>query len=126
MICANGNVRQCHPIIAGISVDYEVQVVITGIKLGMQCSMCQVPPNERENLCKKWPKKTHERTLSQLALQDTEDWIEENGLRYPDCIYSIRNFEWNHYFVNIHEYMMLDIFHQLLKRVVGGTHILQW
>ena len=125
MMCADGNMRKCHPIIAGMSVDYEEQVVITGIKSGMQCSMCQVPPNERENLCKKWPKRTHERTLSQLALQDTEDWIKENGLKHPDCVHPMRNFAWNYSFVNIHECMMLDILHQLLKGVVGGTHMLQ-
>ena len=92
----------------------------------MQCSMCQVLPNDRENLCKKWPKTTNKRILSQLALQDTEDWIEENGLNHPDCVYPKRNFAWNHSFININECMMLDIFHQLLKRVVGGTHMLQW
>ncbi len=50
MMCADGNMRQCHPIIAGMSVDYKEQMVITGIKSGMQCSMCQVPPNDCENL----------------------------------------------------------------------------
>ena len=51
--------QKCYPIIAGMSIDYKEQVVITSIKLDMQCSMCQVPPNKRENLCKKWPKKIH-------------------------------------------------------------------
>ena len=68
MMCANGNVQKCHSIIASMSVIYEEQVVITGIKSGMQCSMCQVPPNERENLYKKWSKKIYECMLSQLAL----------------------------------------------------------
>ncbi len=72
MMFADGNVRQCHLIIAGMSVNYKEQVVITGIKSGMQYSMCQIPPNERENLCKKWLKRTHEPTLSQLALQEIE------------------------------------------------------
>ncbi len=88
--------------------------------------MCQVPLNERANLCKKWPKKTHERTLSQLVLQDTKNWIEENGLKHPDCVHSMGNFAWNHFFVNIHECIMLDILHQLLKEVVGSTYMLQW
>ncbi len=125
MMCADRNVQQCHPIIAGISIDDEEQVVITGIKSSMQCSMCQVPPNERENLCKKWPKRTHEHTMSQLALQDPEDWIEENRLRHPNCVHSMRNFAWNHSFVNIHECMTLNILQQLLKEVVGGTHMPQ-
>ncbi len=34
MICANGHVRQCNPIIVGMSVNYEEQVVTTGIKSG--------------------------------------------------------------------------------------------
>ena len=56
MMCADGNVRQCHTIVAGMSVDYEEQIVITGIKSGMQCSMWQVPPKKRENVCKMWSK----------------------------------------------------------------------
>ena len=124
MICAYGNMRKCYTIIAAISVDYKEQVVITSIKSGMQCSMCQVPPNEQENLSKKWPKKTHECTLSQLALQDIEDWIEENGFKHLDCVHLMRNFARNHLFVNIHECMILDISHQLLKRVVWDTHML--
>lgn len=70
MICVDGNVRQCQPIVAGMTVDYEEHVVITGIKSGMQCSMCQIPPEKRENLCKIWPKITHDSTRAQLALQD--------------------------------------------------------
>ncbi len=38
----------------------------------------------------------------------------------------MRNFAWNHSFVNIHECMMLDILHHLLKGVVWGTYMLQW
>lgn len=68
MMCAHKNVQQCHPIITSISVNYEEQVIITGIKLGMQCSICLVPPNKREDLCKKWQIRTDKRTVSQLAL----------------------------------------------------------
>ncbi len=99
--------------------------MITGIKSRMQCSMCQVPPKERENLCKTWALRTHESTQAQIALQETEKWIEDHSHRDPDCVHSVENFAWNHSFVNIHECMMLDILHQLLKRVVGGTHMLQ-
>ena len=68
MICIDENVQKCHPIIVGINVDYKEQIMITDIKSGMQCSICQVPPNKYENLYKKWTKKTYEYTLSQLAL----------------------------------------------------------
>ena len=56
-------------------------------------------------------KNIYERTLSRLALQDTKDWIEENGLRNPDCVHSMKNFARNHSFLNIHECMMLDMLH---------------
>ena len=57
IMCADRNVWQCHPIIAGMSVDYKEQLVITGIKSGMQYSICQEPHKKRENLYKMWPKK---------------------------------------------------------------------
>ena len=53
MICADGNLRKYHLIIVSMSVNYEEQIVITGIKSSMQCLMCQILPNKRENLCKK-------------------------------------------------------------------------
>ncbi len=52
MIYTDGCVRQYHPIIIGMSINYKEQVVITSIKLGMQYSICQVPPEDCENLCK--------------------------------------------------------------------------
>ncbi len=61
-MCADRHIRQCHPIIAGMSVDYKEQVVITGIKSGTQCSMFQVPLEERENLCKTLALRTHKST----------------------------------------------------------------
>ncbi len=124
-MCTDRRVRQCHPIIAGMSVDYEKHVVISDIKSGMQCSMCQVPPEERENLCKIWVLRTHENTRAQIVLQKTEEQIEDHGHKDLNYVHSIKNFAWNHLFVNIHECIMLDILHQLLKRVVGRTHMLQ-
>ncbi len=62
----------------------------------------------------------------EIALQETEEWIEDHGHRDLDCVHSMDNFTWNHSFVNIHKCMMLDILHQLLKGVVSGTHMLQW
>ncbi len=47
--------------------------MITGIKSEMQCSMCQVTPKERENLCKTWALRTHEGMRAQIALQETEE-----------------------------------------------------
>ncbi len=73
MMCADGRVRQCHPIIASMNIDYEEQVIITGIKSGMQYSICQVAPEKRKNLCKTWALRTHESTRAQIVLQDIEE-----------------------------------------------------
>ncbi len=40
MMCADRSVRRCHTIIVDMSINYKEQVVITGIKAGMQYSMC--------------------------------------------------------------------------------------
>ncbi len=47
--------------------------------------MCQVSPEERENLCKTWALRTHESMRAQIVLQETEEWIENHGHRDPDC-----------------------------------------
>ena len=56
MICADRNFQQIHPIIGGINIDHEKQVVITNIKSGMLCSMCYILPKKCKNLCKIWPR----------------------------------------------------------------------
>ncbi|KAI9840208.1 MAG: hypothetical protein M1837_001836 [Sclerophora amabilis] len=118
--CADGCVRQCYPIIAGFMTDYEEQVLITYIKSGRQCAICQVPPHERENLCGVWPPRTHESTRSQLVRQDRERWERTRD----DWIHPVANFAWKHHHVNIHGIMMVDVLHQLLKGII--MHLIQW
>ena len=45
---------------------------MTNIKLEMQCFMCQVPPEEYENLCKTWALRIHKSMWAQITLQDTK------------------------------------------------------
>ena len=42
MICINGLKRHCYAIPAGIIIDYEEQVFISGIKANVQYSVCHV------------------------------------------------------------------------------------
>ena len=60
--CAGGFKRRCYPVFAGLMVDYEEQVLITGVKANMQCFICHVPPKEREHVTKNWEFQTHEST----------------------------------------------------------------
>ena len=94
-------------------------MVITGVKSGQHCSICLVPSDERENLEAKWPLRTHNSTQQQIERQhagleakDSKDWV-----------HPVKNFAWRHELVNIHEAMIVDVLHQLLKEMV--MHLLR-
>ena len=120
MKCADGYYRQCYPIIAGFMTDYEEQVLITGIKKAQHCSVCTVPPHERENLIKQWDDRTHELTQQQIYRQ------RQTGLAKTDdtWVHDVENFAWKHPYVNIHKAMMIDVLHQLLKGIT--MYLITW
>ncbi len=39
-------------------------------------------------------------------------------------IHSVKNFAWSHMFINIHETMMINMLHQLLKRII--SYLMLW
>ena len=82
--------------------------------------MCQVPSDERENLVKKWPPRTHDLTQQQIRRQQTCLVLKTD----KEWVHNMKNFAWSHQLVNIHETMMVDVLHQLLKRMV--MHLLSW
>jgi hypothetical protein len=118
--CADGRQRRCHPIIAGFMADYEEQVLITGIKKAQHCSICTVPPHERENLMKQWDHRTHELTQHQISRQ------RQTGLAKTDdtWVHDVENFAWKHPYLNIHSAMMVDPLHQLLKGIT--MYLISW
>ena len=50
--CVDSFKQRCYPVFAGLIVDYKEQVLITGIKANMQCSICHVIPKKRECVTK--------------------------------------------------------------------------
>ena len=46
MICADGLKYYCYPILIGIIVDYEEQVLIPKINANVQCFIYHIPPQE--------------------------------------------------------------------------------
>ena len=112
--------RQCHPILAGFMCDYEEQVVITCIKSLQHCTICEVPPDMRENLHHSWPLRTHESMKSQIRRQQMENIPKSDSF----WVHLIKNFAWDHPYTNIHQAMMMDILHQLYKGVV--EHMKSW
>ena len=107
MECADGRIRQCYPVICGIMADYEEQVLITGVKSQQHCTICQVPPNRRENLLERHPLRTHESTKKQIAAQQANDTPQTD----PDWVHPVPCFAWKHGLINIHNAMMADILH---------------
>src|SRR5580658_5188464 len=111
--------RHCFPIITGIIADYEEQVLLTGIKSGRHCTICQVPPWERENLQKRWPKRSHAYTQELIAWQrqlgSLSDIDKEDKAM---MVHDVDCFTWSHPYTNIHTAMMVDMLHQLLKGII--------
>lgn len=101
-------------------IDYEEQTIVTGVKKGQQCLICQIPLNKRENLTSPaFPLCTHDLMSRQIKTQ------QENPKKYPqshnEWVQSWTNFAWGHEFVNIHKKMMIDKLHQLYKKIIIYT-----
>ena len=126
MLCADGVIRQCYPIISAITADYEEQVVITGVKSLRHCCVCRVHPNERETLCpvQPWEFRTHEWTQQQIGRQSTPEGHEEYPEGHPDRVDPLANWAWLHQYLNIHTTLTPDNLHMLYKGVV--KHLDQW
>jgi hypothetical protein len=86
--CADDHQRLYYPIIAGFIADYEEQVLIIGIKKAQHCSICTVPPHERENLMKRWDNRIYELMQQQISRQ------QQTGLAKTDdsWVHNIENF----------------------------------
>ena len=120
--CADGFERRCFPVLAGCLMDYEEQVILTGVKSNRHCTICHVHPKNREILLPDEPPtlRTHESTQMQLELQGSKQINPESTW----WLHDINNFAWKHENVNIHRIVMPDILHQLLKGTL--EHLLDW
>jgi hypothetical protein len=120
LTCADGQDRDCFPIIAGFTVDYEEQTLITGVKSLQHCTICNVAPKKRENLEAEWQFRTHKSTRAQISRQEKEGTPQTDA----NWVHPFKNFAWDHYLLNIHKAMMVDVLHQLLKGMI--MHLLDW
>ncbi len=75
---------------------------------------------ERENLDKTWSIWTHAFTRNQQRQQRKNNMIENDSA----WIHSVKNFAWSHMFINIHETMMINVLHQLLKEII--LYLMLW
>ncbi|KAI8940000.1 hypothetical protein NX059_003723 [Plenodomus lindquistii] len=118
MVCADGRMRRCFPVLCGIIADYQEQTLITGVKSNQHCTICKVPPNERGDLTgTRWPFRTHADTKLQIRRQIAQN-IHPNKAEW---VHDMECFAWHHEHFNVHEGMLVDTLHQLLKGLVMYT-----
>ena len=120
---ANDFKRCCYPVLAGLMVDYEEQVLITGAKTNMQCFICHVPPKKREYVTKKWEFQTHELTWEQIERQCNNPAV-QRAKAADKWLHPRESFAWDHSYVNIHAIFLSNILHQLYKGVM--TNLVSW
>ena len=75
---ADGYKRRCYPILVGLIVDYEEQVLITNSKANMQYTISHVPPKKRELVTRSRKSQTYQSTWTQLAHQCNNPAIQRN------------------------------------------------
>ncbi len=90
------------------------------MKNEQHCIICRVSSKTRKNLESRWSLRIHEFIQKQIQRQRIEDL----NSRHEDWVHATINFVWDYFFVNIHEIMMIDILHQLFKRMI--MHFLIW
>ena len=121
--CVDDFKRRCYLVLTVLMVDYEEQVLITGVKANMQCSICHFLPKKKERVTKKWEFRTHELTWEQIKRQRNNPAVQR--VRTADeWLYPRESFAWDHSYVNIHAILLSDILHQLYKGVV--TNLVSW
>ncbi len=118
--CANERFRRCISLIANFVCDYEKQILIIDVKSEQHCIICRVSSKTQKNLENRWSFRTHEFMQRQIQRQRVKDL----DSRHEDWIHATINFVWDYSFVNIHEIMMIDILHQLFRRMI--MHFLIW
>jgi hypothetical protein len=118
--CANQKYRRCFFIITKFICDYEKQIFITNIKNDQHCIIYQISLDERENLKKKWSIRIHDFIQFQIQRQRRNHIIKID----EQWIHEMTNFAWKHSLINIHQTMMMNVFDQLLKKMI--MHLLNW
>ncbi len=118
--CANQKYRRCFSIIAEFICDYEEQILITDIKSDQHCLICQISFDRRENLERKWSIRTHDFTQRQIQHQRQNHIIKTD----EQWVHEMTNFVWEYSLVNIHQTMMMNVLHQLFKKMI--MHLLSW
>jgi hypothetical protein len=120
VLCMNNKIKQCYSIIIEFMMNYKKQVLITDVKMNQHCFIYQVSSHNRKNLDKTWLIWMHTFIKNQQKQQRKNNLIKNDSV----WIHSMRNFAWSHMFINIHETMMINMLHQLLKRII--SYLVLW
>lgn len=88
--------------------------MITKIKKNHYCSICLVSLDERENSIRTWKSQTHEYICQMIETQRKDSDLVKDSM----IIHDLKNFVWHHHLVNVHTILIVDILHQLLKKII--------
>jgi len=107
-------------VIVSFMMNYEKQMLIISVKMNQHCTICQMSLCTQENFEEVWSLWMHQFIIAQISKQKEENVSETDNV----WVYSVNNFAWSHYLINIHEMMMIGVLHQLLKKMI--TYMICW
>jgi hypothetical protein len=124
MVDSEGVSRSCHPVLAAYAADYPEQCLITAVRYGRACPVCDILHDDfdkdeagelrdqRDTIA------TIEYARGQSSNQGHKIWKDAGLNNIPDPFWK----SWAH--ANIHEAMSSDVLHQLVQGM--GKHLIEW
>lgn len=121
---ADGQVRHCHPMLAGASLDYPEQCLVAGVRYG-ECPICGCTPDTLGDYADN-PKRTQAQILKILAiakLKTTQTALDEY-LKTWGIAPIFKPFWEDHPHTDIHSAITPDILHQIYQGLI--RHLTKW
>ena len=108
MLYANNYYCHYHSIIIDFKINYEKQILITKMKINQHYNICIISFYERKNFCNV---DRFEVTKAQKFKSLINSFTKSNRNILIEFI--IKNFVWNHAFLDIYNVILIDILYQL-------------
>ncbi|KAH7097851.1 hypothetical protein BKA62DRAFT_674734 [Auriculariales sp. MPI-PUGE-AT-0066] len=124
LVDAQGVVRTCHTILAAYAADYPEQCLVTCVRYGQACPICDtlLPDFDKDEKGEMHDQADTLATIQHAraeGAQDRDETLKAAGLtNVPDPFWK----GWTH--ANVHAAMSSDVLHQLVQGM--GKHLVEW